>query len=537
MFAIKALYINGTIVYFLRMKIKQLLFCWIGQHDLDACINNRTSTQPGPIAQAVQEIRFDEVHLLHAPTPDGAYSHALCEKYRQWLEQEITACPVNLHSCSLKNPMDYPGIYEQAESVVDRLVAKRKKEVELTFHLSPGTSAMAAVWIILAKVDAQIMWAQTARLIHSSEKQGVQEAAEFPFDIHTVLNKSMSNLQKSAAKIVKTEFIAEAQCMKAVLAKLTKVAPWSSVSVLLTGETGTGKEKVANLIHKIWKATDKKARKDASCISINCAALPRELIESELFGYVKGAFTGADKEKNGAFQDANGGTLFLDEVGELHPEAQAKLLRALQEKKVRKVGATSEETVDVRVIAATNRDLGKMIRDGSFREDLYYRLAEAQISIPPLRERKIDIMSLAEIQLQDLNDFGRKDKVPGFQPKKFHKDVKSFLLDYNWPGNIRELQHVITQVTIWSDNPLIMAKDIERYIRVTTKTPHDSSDDQMADIVSPFNLKEHLHEVKKKYIQRALLQEGNQDAAARLLGYSSRSSIQSFLHLSNKDNS
>ncbi|MEG2247177.1 MAG: sigma 54-interacting transcriptional regulator, partial [Peptostreptococcaceae bacterium] len=206
----------------------------------------------------------------------------------------------------------------------------------------------------------------------------------------------------------------------------------SNSTVLLRGDSGTGKELFANAIH------DLSDRKGKSFVAINCAALPDSLLESELFGYEKGSFTGAMQSgKEGLFKEANDGTIFLDEIGELSMLLQAKLLRVLQEGKIRKIGSSKEEEVDVRVIAATHKNLEKMIKDGSFREDLYYRLNVIPMKIPNLKERLEDIPILVQFFVTKLNKKLKKDI------KGFKKEFIDMLMNYDWPGNVRELQNVI----------------------------------------------------------------------------------------------
>lgn len=236
--------------------------------------------------------------------------------------------------------------------------------------------------------------------------------------------------------------------MEKVFEVIRKVAD-TEAAVLITGESGTGKELVARSLHA------NSSRKDAPFVAINCAAIPRDLLESELFGHVKGAFTGAIKDKIGKFQQADGGTLFLDEVGELPLELQPKLLRALQEKEVTPVGGTKDQKIDVRVIAATNLNIDKAIADGSFREDLYYRLSVIPVHLPPLRERRKDIPLL-------IRYFCAKH---GGDKVKFHKDALATLVMYSWPGNVRELENTVERLLIMRNSDEISPGELpEKYL-------------------------------------------------------------------------
>ena len=230
---------------------------------------------------------------------------------------------------------------------------------------------------------------------------------------------------------------------------IEKVAP-TEARVLITGGNGTGKELVAHQLHQ------KSARNSAPFVEVNCAAIPSDLIESELFGHVKGAFTSAVKDRAGKFEIANGGTVFLDEVADMSLAAQAKVLRALQESKIQRVGGEKDIKVDVRIISATNKDLSKEIAEGKFREDLYHRLAVILIKVPLLSERKTDIPLLVEHFTHTLS------KEQGVEEKSFSKDALKMLMDYPWTGNIRELRNVVERLMILGENP-ITENDIKQF--------------------------------------------------------------------------
>jgi DNA-binding NtrC family response regulator len=231
---------------------------------------------------------------------------------------------------------------------------------------------------------------------------------------------------------------------------LEKVAPTES-RVLITGQNGTGKELVARWIH------EKSNRADGPIVEVNCAAIPAELIESELFGHKKGSFTGAIADRPGKFEQANGGTLFLDEIGDMSLDAQAKVLRALQESRITRVGDSKEIKVDVRVLAATNKDLREEISAGRFREDLYHRLAVIVVRVPALNDRRDDIPLLLEhFNRRIADDYGHA-------PKSFTPDAIRSLQDYNWTGNIRELANVIERLFILCDQ-VVSEEDVRQYV-------------------------------------------------------------------------
>lgn len=254
-------------------------------------------------------------------------------------------------------------------------------------------------------------------------------------------------LKKRIAKAY--QMVGESAGLKEVVSMIDKVAP-TQARVLITGPNGTGKELVAHQLH------EKGQRSKQDFIEVNCAAIPAELIESELFGHVKGSFTSAVKDRKGKFEAANKGTLFLDEIGDLSLSAQAKVLRALQENKIQRVGSDKDIRVDVRIIAATNKDLKNEISAGRFREDLYHRLAVIVIKVPPLKERIEDIPLLCEHFIHQISE---KEGVP---VKKIEKAAVNKLQDYPWTGNIRELRNVIERLMILGGNP-ITKQNIEQF--------------------------------------------------------------------------
>ncbi len=264
---------------------------------------------------------------------------------------------------------------------------------------------------------------------------------------HKELVVENKQLKKKVSK--KYEMIGESEKMKKIKELIEKVAP-TDARVLITGNNGSGKELVAHWIHQ------KSHRSKGPMVEVNCAAIPSELIESVLFGHVKGSFTGAYKDKKGKFEQANGGTLFLDEVGDMSLSAQAKVLRALQENKISRVGSDKDIKVDVRVIAATNKDLKKEIAKGRFREDLYHRLAVILIEVPSLNERREDIPLLIE-------HFAKKiAEEQGTPVKKFTDKAVKMLQEYDWTGNVRELRNVVERLIILGGNE-ITAEDVKMY--------------------------------------------------------------------------
>src|SRR3982075_938811 len=243
------------------------------------------------------------------------------------------------------------------------------------------------------------------------------------------------------------KIVGQSAALQHVLGIVKKVAK-SNTTVLIRGETGTGKELIAGATHH------NSLRNNRNFVKVNCAALQENLLESELFGHEKGAFTGADKQRIGRFEQADGGTLFLDEIGDMSPSTQAKILRVLQEHEFERLGGTRTLRVDVRLIAATNRDLSSMVQTGHFREDLYYRLNVVSIEMPPLRERKDDIVPLANSFILRFSAELKK-KIDGLEP-----EAQKLLMRYNWPGNIRELENAIERAMLLTESRAITTDDL-----------------------------------------------------------------------------
>jgi len=291
------------------------------------------------------------------------------------------------------------------------------------------------------------------------------------------------------------EIIGSCASMQEVFRKLQKVAT-TDISVLITGETGTGKELIAREIHR------RSDREKGPFVTVNCGAIPENLMESEMFGHVKGAFTGAVASRGGKFQQANGGTLFLDEVGELSPQLQVKLLRALQERMITRVGDSRPEKVDIRVLSATNRNLEEMIQDGSFREDLYYRLNVVNLWLPPLRDRADDVFIIAKTLLSKYAD-EFASSVKGFSPAAL-----TSIRRYSWPGNIRQLENRLKKALVLCDKNLLTPEDL------------DLGEDKVEPIMPLERAKE---EFQRRYVLQALERNaGNRTQTARDLGVDPR---------------
>lgn len=365
---------------------------------------------------------------------------------------------------ALKRLLERNGYYTQTASSVD----EAKSQLDLnSFDLiisdlrlpgDPGTKLIELV----NNVPILIMTSYSSlKSAVEAMRMGAVDYIAKPFDHEEMLTAIDRVLQTNntaqtgnsratnAPTIEKPErikgIIGSCQPMEELFNRIAKVAP-TDTTVLILGESGTGKELVAQALH------DHSKRQKGPIISVNCAAIPENLIESELFGHEKGAFTGAHSRRQGLVEAANGGTLFLDEIGELPFEAQARLLRLLQEKEIRRVGSVSAQKIDVRLVAATHRNLKQLAKDGEFREDLYYRLNVVALKLPPLRDRGPDIIELAHVMLE------KYSSQIGQHPLSFSECALEAMSRYHWPGNVRELENAIERAVILCDSDQITAQ-------------------------------------------------------------------------------
>jgi len=495
----------------------KILMAWLGQTDLGAS-RDEQRVGPGPIAGALDDRSFDRVVLLNN-YPEGEAAH-----FATWLGKRTGGHPsLEIRPVDLPSPVDYSAIYKAAVEAIETVRTDHGPRVELTFHLSPGTPAMASVWLLLAKARYD------AHLIDSSREHGVRDvevpfeiSAEFIPDILRASDRRIAGLAASTPPDTPNEagIIGRSAAMQVVLDRAHSVAP-RSVPVLIEGESGTGKELLARVIHA------SSPRRDREMVTINCGAIPDNLVESTLFGHVKGAFTGADRSKRGLFQSADGSTLLLDEVGELPPEAQVKLLRVLQEGEVTPVGSTAAQMVDVRMIAATNRTLVNEAASGSFRSDLYYRLAVAVLTLPPLREREGDLGLLIDHFLAKVNA-DQRDHDPGWRDRRLSPDARNLLLRHPWPGNVRELENTLTRAVIWCTGEVIRQVEMSEAFQNGLPTNGEMILDR--PLSNGLDLRELQADVARHYLERALDEAvGNKSKAAKLVGLPSYQTFSNWL--------
>lgn len=341
--------------------------------------------------------------------------------------------------------------------------------------------------------------AQKMPVIAKTQKDEQNNISGDPSRMNEFFENVTTVLGKVEAEELFPDIVGSSTSMRNIFTQILKVAPTDS-TVLISGESGTGKELIASSIH------EHSERKDKPFIKINCVAIPEGLLESELFGHEKGSFTGATEQKKGKFEIANGGTVFLDEIGDMPLNTQAKLLRVLQEKEFERVGGTKMIKVDIRFIAATNKNLQDMIKHGSFREDLYFRLNVFSINIPPLRERKEDIILLANHFMKSL-------------PVKLRLSNSALkgIIDYSWPGNVRELKNVLEQASILNEDGIIKPQHLPAIAEKSLPDTVESDDGTMP-------LDEKLNLMEKEMIMEALRKAGGiQVKAAGILGINQRS--------------
>ena len=509
------------------MSRQRILVTWIGHTDLrvmasslpeeerDKLLKNlgglpAVRDSRGPIRTLLDTEQFDKVYLFsNYPAPANRL-------FARWLGNSPEVCQL-----PITDPTDYAAIFTAVDGELARITSQVDSQaLDLCVLLSPGTPAMAAVWVLLGKSRYPATFYQT--------HQGRAWVTDIPFDLAVdfvpeLLRQPDSYLQHLASRSPQEvegfeSIIGESQAIRMAVGRSRKTA-LRDVSVLLLGESGTGKELFARAIHNASH------RGKGPFVPVNCAAVPHELLESELFGHIKGAFSGAVADRDGAFKLAHNGTLFLDEVGECDPQVQAKLLRALQpvtgggpcEREFRPVGSDTAVKANVRVIAATNRDLVAAVRDSGFRGDLYYRLAVIAIKLPPLRDRKSDIPLLATALLEQINrQFSAQE--PGYKHKTLSASAKAFVKKHPWPGNVRELFNSLVQAAVMAEADTLEAGDIAA---ATTTVPERAQTEVLDQPLGEgFDLANLLEEVQRHYLKRAMTEaQGIKSRAARLLGY------------------
>lgn len=488
--------------------MQKVLLTWLGGADIESC-KDETRSNLGPVAGAIIARNYKHVYIL------SDFPEQVTNKYKRWLEN-TTSVKVSMRYIKLENPMDIGIVYDSAKKMAMEIKESHGEE-NIVLALSPGTPAMAAAWIFLSKT----LFPQV-ELVESSvrdDKGNYQiRTASIPFEISAeriidMLREPDEKLkllfQNLPSKHDESSIIYKCEKMHRVITLARHAAIWN-VPVLLLGESGTGKELIARLIHA------QSLRANKPFVAINCAAVPSSLIESELFGHEKGAFTGAVYKKNGQFQLADKGTLFLDEIGDMNFDLQVKLLRAIQEKEICPVGSQSSLKVDVRIITATHKNLIDEVAKGNFRSDLFYRLGVAIIHIPPLRERGRDIDCLIDYYLDRINkEFSGQVSYKG--PKNITSAGRIVLRNYHWPGNVRELENTLKRAAMWTPDLEINKQDILDSI-INIQSPMKS--DILNQSLGPhLKINDLIDIVATHYLRRAWKESGgNKSRAAELIG-------------------
>ena len=461
--------------------------------------------QTGPILSLVGSKSFDYIILFSTPNTEINTSDT-----KKAIQSQSPNIDVEIREFSIEDPTNYIAILKGLRPHIQEVCSTFKK-ASYYVSVASGTPQMHACWILLAasgEIPAHILHVRPHRFV-SKNKPMVSEVdfsrPEFPIVRANIAQFEVEDLQVQELDTVLQQvgIVGDHPSMRNVLEEGSILAT-SDAPILILGETGTGKELFARFIHRLSQ------RATRTFVPINCGAIPEGLVESFLFGHKKGAFTSAIKDQAGKFDHANDGTLFLDELAELPITTQTKLLRVLQDGIIDPVGGDKPHKVDVRIIAATNKDLKKVIKEGHFREDLYYRLNVGEIHLPPLRERRTDIPKIALYVLDRINAGLKKTK--SLSPGALTK-----LQNYTWPGNVRDLGNVIERSVIRTRKDLLEENDIMISEPIAGIDP-------FGVVPTPqkgFSLNEYIDEVRKQLISKALESaNGNKSEAARLLGIS-----------------
>ena len=486
-----------------------VLLSFVGFHDPYGRSVVDGQKQAGPILTALAEREFDAVVLLATPGSERSTEPTLTA-----IADHHPQCPATLVRLSIDDPTDYTSIFAELRRSLAN-IQEQFSDASLWVSVSSGTPHMHACWLMLVasgELSATLIQSRPPQFVsgtHAVTEIDVQ-GPDFPeIKPGTDIAPSKTPDVATAAICRRLGVVGQAESFTVALERVANLSGFD-VHVLLLGETGSGKELFAKFIH----ATSPRA--DKPMITVNCAAFPDTLIESQLFGHVRGAFSGAVKDQKGKFALADGGTLFLDEIAEIPAASQAKLLRAIEHGEIEVLGSDKTTKVNVRVIAATNKEIRKAIRDGQFREDLYYRF-RGVVNIPPLRERRGDIPLLSQFVIERWNTLHQN-------PKRLSADALTALRQHPWPGNIRELFKVIEDSAITTSGRVIRARDLNfdqpvgGSVLPLLPTPH-----------AGFDINSFCAEVRQELMEQALkLTDGNKAAAGRLLGITSQAVHQYF---------
>jgi DNA-binding NtrC family response regulator len=476
---------------------------------------------PGPLLCLLGVRSMDHVYLFFNPDRRGEFLRRARE-LQERVERELPKTRVELVTIAAEPPTDYELLFKCMNHACQQILAAHPPQTDFAICLDSGTPQMQTIWFLLAQ--SGLMPARLLQGVPPQFGSGEYSVREVTLSLDSfpaisspaalkrqldILQTRVRRLETERATLIRdyTSFglVGRHPAFLAAVQRAQQAAQ-TDASVLLAGETGTGKDLFARMIHYGG------SRRSRPFISVNCAALPQDLVESELFGHERGAFTDAVSERKGRFELAHGGTLFLDEIADMPLPAQAKLLRVLQERQITRVGGQREIQVDVRVVAATNRDLLGQLREGGFREDLYYRLCVLEIEVPPLRNRRGDVGLLAQHFLDRLNERGKT-------AKRLCREILQVLDAHSWPGNVRQLENAIRSMYELTAGEVLDAAHLPRHVLQALGPP---TAPPARDLVLPpdgFDLSGYLRDLEQAYYERALeLSGGNRAEAARRLG-------------------
>ena len=505
------------------------LVSWIDKKDIKASLNSFIDDK-GPVLNTLSHKYFANVYLLDGYPSDSNE----CELYRDALENYLNQKEINSEISILKLnqtgdasfPINFDLIFNSTYNILYRL--QKHSPFNLEILLAPGSSVMHAAWpLIIAKLK-QSLPSMKVSLISSSIEDGIYqvESGEGSF---INISEEISRRKAFNKSPIGSEFdkiIGNSTLLTAAIKRAKRVSQFSNESILIEGESGTGKELFSNAIHNASIRS-----KTGKMVSINCGAFSDELFRAELFGYLKGSFTGADQDQDGLITAAEDGTIFLDEIADLSLNNQKLLLRFLTDGIVTKIGETHGKNINVRIIAASNKNLLSQIEKNLFREDLYFRLSTFIISLPSLRERKDDISVLSEFYLSNINK--EYSEYPDFVPKELSNEALYELEKYNWPGNIREMIICLKNCMVFSENAVIEAEDIKsnlnrdylvteakKPLKVELSLPIKTDNENLINFLEEgFSIKKLTSQIQNYYLQLALSHTGgNKKKAAEILG-------------------
>lgn len=488
------------------------LLTWLGTKDLDNMLND-TNAAISTIATKSEQ-PFDKIVILSNKDEDK-WSH-----FERFLKKRMAIVnrpnqDIQVHKAHINSPIDYQSIAK----VTDKWISKLSDEADtLSINLTSGTPAMTTLSVLIGKGKSNTHFLQATP---SNELIPVKIPLDFAQAYVQSASKSIASKATSEPNFHNAfnNLTNHSSAMKITVSKAQKISA-SEVPALILGETGTGKELMANAIHLGSLRSSKPIR------IINCGALAENIVDSTLFGHKKGAFTGAEKDHPGLFEQADGGTLFLDEVGELPLSIQVKLLRALQQGEITRLGDTKSIYVDVRIIAATHQDLSSLVSQGRFREDLFYRLAVGIIEMPALRNRIEDIPDIVNQLVDQINQSSSKH--PSYKSKQISDKGIKFIGSQSWLGNIRELWSTLNRAFLWSDNTIIDQYDISNSL--INRQKYDVAHNITMSMNDKVDIVQLTDEIQKNYVKAALKASGNvKKQATQMLGLKDHQTLSNWM--------